>query len=123
MVEANALRSGDPGATARRCRRFAARARGAAPFFHCLAWRALAYVADATGRPEQALTHLARAEREAELFGQRIDVAIARHQRGLRLGGDEGAALQQQARALLAELGAGEQLLAEDAGQRYTGTH
>ena len=118
MVEANALRSGDPAASARRCHRLAASARGATPLYHALAWRALAYAADAGGQHDQALVHLAQAEQEARTFGQQIDVAVARYQRGRRLRGDAGAELIASARALLTETGAADGVLDEDVGLR-----
>jgi serine/threonine protein kinase len=115
LVEANALRTGDPRASARRCRRLARLAEDAAPLMTAGAWRARAYVASDT---ERALALLERAEAEAQRFGQRLDVAICRYQRGRRLGGDRGAELVAEARRILAELGAGEGVLEEDAGLR-----
>jgi hypothetical protein len=118
LAEANSLRSGDGSASIRRCRRYAAFARGAAPQFHAGAWRARAYAEDARGRPERAIALLERAEQEAAQFGQQIDVAVARYQRGRRLGGDAGLALITAARACLEELGARPAVLEEDAGLR-----
>jgi serine/threonine protein kinase len=118
LVEANALRTGDPQASARRCRRFARLAEGAAPLLTAGAWRALAYAADAAGEEQRALALLERAEAEAQRFGQRFDLAISRYQRGRRLAGDEGAKLVGEARRTVVELGAGEAALEEDAGLR-----
>jgi hypothetical protein len=118
LAEANALRSGDPGASARRCRRFAALAEGAAPMWTSGAWRARAYTADATGHPEQALALLERAEQEAGSFHQQLDLAIARYQRGRRLGGDRGAELVAEAERIVREQDGGTGLLEEDAGLR-----
>ena len=118
LAEVNALRSGDGDASARRCQRYAALAREATPELHVAAWRARAYAEDARGRPERALALLEQAEQEAARFGQQIDVAVARYQRGRRLGGDAGQALIQQARSAMERLGAGTGMLEEDAGLR-----
>jgi hypothetical protein len=82
------------------------------------AWRARAYAADATGHPERALALLERAEREAGSFNQQLDLAIARYQRGRRLGGDRGAELVAQAERITEDQGGGPSLLEEDAGLR-----
>jgi hypothetical protein len=118
LAEASALRLGDRQASARRCRRYAALAREATPMWTAGAWRARAYAADAGDRPERALALLEQAEAEAAQFGQQLDVAVARYQRGLRLGGDAGAGLQQEARQLVQQIGAGVELLDEDPGHR-----
>jgi len=118
LLEANALRSGDPDASARTVARYAAIAADAPPLMATGGWRARAYAASAEGRDEAALALLEVAEAEAGRWGQGIDVAIARYQRGRRLGGDEGESLVVGARRLIAETGASEQLLDEDAGLR-----
>jgi hypothetical protein len=118
LVEATALREKDPAASARRVRRYAAWADGACPLGTAGALRALAYAADATNAPTRALAHLERAEAEAAHVGQTIDVAIARYQRGIRLGGDEGRALVAGAREAIVAAGSREAVLEEDAGRR-----
>ncbi len=50
--------------------------------------------------------------------GRRIDASIARYPRGLRIGGRDGDALCAAARVLIAETGASDLLLDEDAGLR-----
>jgi hypothetical protein len=70
------------------------------------------------GRPQHALHRLERAERIAETYGQPIDVAIARYQRGLRLGGDEGKALMRSAEQAVVRAGSRTLLLHEDPSRR-----
>ncbi len=118
LNEVNALRTGDPKASGRQVRRYVRRALAGLPGMTAWSRRALAYAADARGRPEEAVTLLQRAEQDAERLGQPIYVAMARFQRGLRVGGDEGAALQAEARALLLPTGASTRLLWEDAATR-----
>ena len=118
LIEANALRSGDPGASAQRIERLGAIVDASPPLWAGGASRARAYAADALGRPERALELLARAEREAACFDRKVDVAIARWQRGRRIGGDEGAALCSGARASVESLGVSPLILEEDAGLR-----
>lgn len=118
LAEANALRAGDPDALSLRVRMHANFARGAPPMWCGLAQRALAYVADAGGKPETALRRLRRAESLALSLDQQIDVAIARYQRGLRLGGETGRELCQQAAGLVEEQGGGIAILQEDVGLR-----
>ncbi|MBX3269426.1 MAG: serine/threonine-protein kinase PknK [Sandaracinaceae bacterium] len=114
LAEAQALRAGDRDASARRVKRWAARAQAAPPFYTSGATRALAYAEDARGHPEAAVALLARAEREARALGQHLSAAIAAHQRGLRLGGDEGRALCAEAERLRSSAGAHPRLLQED---------
>lgn len=118
LVEAQALRAGDRDATARRVKRWAARARSAPPFYTSGATRALAYAEDARGRPDAAVALLARAEAEARALGQHLSAAIAAHQRGVRLGGDEGRALREEAERLRRASGGHPRLLHEDPGLR-----
>jgi len=118
LVEAGALRTGDPGASFARVRALARKAAGAPPFLAMGAVRALAYAWDARGRPARALDMLLEAERGALAVGQRVGAAVARFQRGSRIGGDEGEALVATARALCLEAGASETILHEDAGRR-----
>lgn len=118
LIEANALRSGDRGASARRVERLARIVDSAPPLWAGASWRARAYAADALGRPDRALAHLARAEAEAARFDRRVDVAIARWQRGRRIGGDLGAELCADARAIVDALGVSPLVLEEDAGLR-----
>jgi hypothetical protein len=117
LVEAVALRAGDRDASPRWIRKCARLAELGPPYATTRAIRALAYLADAQGRPERAISELSRAEKEAERHGQRIDVAIARYQRGLRLSGDEGAALAAESRAVIEQLGLKTQCLEEDRGR------
>lgn len=118
LVEVAALRGKDPAASARRVRRYAAIAKGACPLGTPGATRALAYAEDEVGRPAHAIALLVRAEEEAARLSQSIDVAIARHQRGLRIGGEEGATLVRSARDAIAAAGTHERVLEEDAGRR-----
>lgn len=118
LSEANALRVGDKSASARRVERVARRMDASPPLAAGVSWRARAYVADTRGRPDLAIAYLERAEREAARFDRKIDVEVARYQRGLRLGGDEGRALVDGSRAAVGALGASELVLREDAGRR-----
>jgi tetratricopeptide (TPR) repeat protein len=118
LLEANALRTGDRDASARRVEKLARILDAAPPLMAGMSWRARAYSADAAGRAALALQHLERAEQEARRFGRSIDVAIARFQRGLRVGGETGASWMSEARAMLRPLGASEALLREDARLR-----
>jgi hypothetical protein len=111
VIEVRALRAGDRGASPHRVRRFAAIAGERAPFGTTMAIRALAYLEEHEGRAERALLTLERAEREALAREQLIDAAIARYQRGVRLGPDAGNGVMASARTLLAEVGASEQIL------------
>ncbi len=114
LVEALALRCGDREASARRVRRWADLCRRTPPFAVTCGIRAEAYTEDALGRSARALALLEEAENEAARWHQRVDVAIARFQRGLRIGGDEGKGLLIEARRLISEAGASEILLHED---------
>lgn len=118
LVEAAALRAGVSGASHRKLRREAKAALAGPPLCSGLALRALAYGADARGRPEEAIARLEEAERHADSLGQILDRGIARHQRGLRLGGDEGRALCASAEADVTRLGAQRSLLDEDRASR-----
>lgn len=119
LCEANAMRSGDPRASMRRIRRYAKIAEHAPPLGHAGALRAMAYACDARrAPPERALEWLERAERAASAFGQDVDASIARYQRGLRLGGDEGARLREDALRVVDAAGAGRVLCEEDVGLR-----
>lgn len=57
----------------------------------------------------------------ATAHGQAVSAAIARYQRGLRLGGDAGATLCQEARDAVRTAGVSEVLLQEDAARRQRG--
>ncbi|MEZ4339798.1 MAG: hypothetical protein R3B82_24520 [Sandaracinaceae bacterium] len=118
MLEANALRVGDRRARPRRLRSSARAASSSPPLMASMATRALAYAEDALGRPERALELLARAAAEADAHGRPVDAAIARYQRGRRLGGDEGREAMERARAEVTRVGASPRLLDEDAGGR-----
>ena len=118
LIEANALRVGDRDASAARIDRLAAIGESAPPLWAGGTWRARAYAADALGRPEDALLYLGRAEEEAARYERKVDVAIARWQRGKRLGGDYGAELRTSAEELVRSLEVSPLLLQEDAGLR-----
>jgi hypothetical protein len=118
LVESLALRCGDRGASARRVRRWARLCRRMPPYAVTCGIRAEAYAADMAGRPAHALALLREAEEEASRWNQRVDVAIARYQRALRIGGDHGRALQVDAWQLISAAGASEILLHEDPGRR-----
>jgi hypothetical protein len=114
LVEARALKSGDPEASIRNVRRYSVIAAEAPPLGTTRAQRALAYAREASVGHEATLRALLDAEHEAARFGQAFDVAIAQFQRGKRLGGVEGASLRANARASFARIGAGEAWLTED---------
>jgi eukaryotic-like serine/threonine-protein kinase len=118
MVEANALRSGDPGASRITVHLYSSIARAAPPLRISWAIRAEAYAADAAGEPEVALARLQEAQTIAARYDQPMEVAVSRFQRGLRLGGDQGRALQARAIATARGLDASERLLHEDFGMR-----
>ena len=111
MAEVAALRAGDREASARSVRRFVSVARQAPPLGVGGAIRALAYLEEHEGRPERALALLEEAEAEALARGQRIDVAVARHERGRRLGGDAGDALIRDAASIAQAAGFSARLL------------
>jgi hypothetical protein len=114
MAEVLALRVGDPEASPRRARRFAQIASTSPPITATTHLRALAYLEEHLGHPEAAIDLLARAEAEAAALDQRIDLAIARNARALRIGGDEGAALAESARAIATTTGFDVRLLASE---------
>ncbi len=118
LVEVNALRRGDREASARRVERFASVVDRSPPLWAGSSERIRGYLADACGRPAEALVHLQRAEEDAARYDRRVDVAIARWQRGRRLGGDEGRALCQEAVTQVEALGVSPRVLDEDAGLR-----
>lgn len=118
LLEANALRRGERGASQRRVEWFARRIEESPPLMAGASERARAYAADARGERSLAIEHLEKAEALAERFERRVDVAIARYQRGLRVDGQEGRDLREHALAEVKDAGAGELLLREDAGLR-----
>ncbi len=118
LTEAHALRRGAPEASRWRLARLVHRARNAPPCAAGDPERAWAYAEDARGRPESALAWLGRAEAIATRHDRPIAAAIARFQRGIRLGGDEGASLRADAERRLAEAGLSSALLHEDVGSR-----
>lgn len=117
LAHAAAVRAGHPLGDARLARTLAGRAEGM-PGGAGDGERALAYLADARGRPEEALRLLELAETRATTHDRALSAAIARFQRGLRLGGDEGEALQADARRALEALGMHPFLLHEDPALR-----
>ncbi|MEZ4219955.1 MAG: protein kinase [Polyangiaceae bacterium] len=114
LLEAAALRLGERSASLRRVRALASRYDRSPPLMEGVSLRTLAYAADAQGSPARALELLQQAEARAEAAGRRIDVATARFQRGLRLGGDEGRRLVDEARTTVTALGSCDQVLQED---------
>jgi serine/threonine protein kinase len=118
LLEANAMRAGDPQASRARLGRLAKLARRAPPLFAGAAERALAYGADAAGRSSAAVTLLEQAERRADEAGRRLDAAIARYQLGRRQRGPEGAARMAEARRMATTCGFSSRLLEEDRGLR-----
>jgi hypothetical protein len=118
LFEAMAVRAGAPDAAYGSVSRLARVAARATPLGRHLALRAAGYAADYVGRPAEALRWLAQAEAMALAAGQRIDVAVARYQRGIRLGGDEGRTLCTNASELLRRTGAHPMLLHEDIARR-----
>src|SRR5262249_27184610 len=118
LLEANALRRGERGASIRSIEHFARILDAAPPLAAGVSNRARAYARDSLGRPEEAIRLLERARDDAARYGRSIDEAIARHQWGLRVRGDEGRAACEEARRSVREAGASERLLDEDAGLR-----
>lgn len=118
ITEANALRVGDPDASQRRVEAFAAIADRAPPISAGAEWRARAYAADARGESERAIDLLLRAEQASLACERRVDAAIARWQRGRRLGGASGATLRSAAERALLASGVSTLVLEEDAGLR-----
>jgi hypothetical protein len=78
----------------------------------------MAYAEDARGDRDRAVVLLERAEREAAAHAQPVDVALAKYQRGKRLGSPGGARLMATARLEARNSGASESVLEEDAGGR-----
>ncbi|HJL14736.1 MAG TPA: serine/threonine-protein kinase [Sandaracinaceae bacterium LLY-WYZ-13_1] len=118
LAEAAALRLGDPGASARRIRRWAQMARRSPPLQNAGALRALAYLEDARDAPERAMGWLREAVAHAEALDSPRQASIARYQLGRRLGGEEGARLQARARADMRRWKLDPGVLEEDPGGR-----
>ncbi len=118
LAEANAMRAGDPDALLLRVSAFAQYSLHAPPMWPCLALRAEAYAADAVGRPEQAITKLHDARLRAVQLELPSDIAICDHQLGLRLGGDEGATMCEDATTRIVACGGSVRMLHEDVGLR-----
>ena len=98
LVEANALRRGEEGASHARVMKLAKDSLRAPPLLVGAAYRAMAYAEDARGDRSAAIALLGRAEQEAGTREQALERAIARFQRGRRVGGREGARLAATAR-------------------------
>ncbi len=95
----------------RQVRRLVRIARRAPPFHTAMAERALARLRERLGAPrDEVLAGFDVAEREAERYGQRIQWALARHARGLRLGAARGGELRREAMDVLLECGASPEL-------------
>ncbi len=118
LVEANALRSGDPEAHFATVRWLYLMTRQVVPMRPGTSLRAMAYALDAVGRPERALEALEEARFVALQYGQPIDLAIAEYQIGLRIKGSEGEALRDSALERVEKAGSSAVLLTEDAGLR-----
>jgi len=118
LAEANAMRAGDPDAMLLRVRAFAQYSLQAPPMWPCMALRAEAYAADAVGRPEQAIAKLQEARLRAVQLELPLELAIGDHQLGLRLGGDEGTTLCEDARTRIVACGGSVRMLDEDVGLR-----
>ncbi|MBX3276200.1 MAG: hypothetical protein KF729_38460, partial [Sandaracinaceae bacterium] len=73
---------------------------------------------DGRGRPAASLALLERAEALSLAHARPVAAAIARYQRGARLGGDEGAALCRDAEGVIAQAGLSPALLQEDPALR-----
>lgn len=112
LLEASAIRSGSSKGRRARLEWFARRIEASPPFVAGSADRARAY---AERDPERALLLLERAERSATRYDRRIDVAIARFQRGVRLGGTSGHELCSAARRDVHSAGLCDRILYEDA--------
>jgi hypothetical protein len=118
IFEVAALRRGVRGASRRRVVRWARAAELSCALGRHMAMRAAAYAADHEGEPQRALALLARAELRAAEVDQRVDVAVARYQRGIRMSGSAGQALVASAERLLAQTGAHPLLFDEDPAHR-----
>lgn len=117
LVAANALRAGVDVPMAL-FEQYEKLARTAVPFGHTGAIRAMAYARDAARDGVECLSLLSRAEAEAIRWGHPISAAIARYQRGIRVGGDDGDELIRRAEAELITVGADRRILDEDFGRR-----
>ena len=118
MVEANALRTGHPGARFFRVRSLVRSVVDAPPLRPAFNLRAMAYALDAVGRHSEAVDWLRRARKVSHDRDQPIDLAICEHQLGLRLGGAEGDELLAKAVQHIEAAGSHRRLLEEDAGLR-----
>jgi serine/threonine protein kinase len=118
IFEAMALHARSPDASYERLQKLASAAERATPLGRHMAVRAAAYGADYMGKPDAAIALLVRAEQLATRVDQPIDIAVARYQRGIRLGGAEGAELVSNARAMMQAAGAHPLLLEEDVARR-----
>lgn len=116
IADARALRAGDSHASLRRIRKHARLAIDGVPMWTNAAHRALAYASDARGDRPAALAHLERAEAAARRWDHRLDLQIARYQRGRRLPAPEGPRLMADAREAFLSEGADPALLDEDPG-------
>src|SRR5207302_1318262 len=96
-----------------RARRRAQRCQGAPPVFGGIAGRTLAYLMETEGRVEAAIAKLEACERDATALAQRLDLGLARWQRGRLLGGDEGAQLQRSATDVMVAAGSSAVLFGE----------
>jgi eukaryotic-like serine/threonine-protein kinase len=78
-------------------------ARESVVWSQCFSEILLAGVSARRGTKEQVLVHLSRAEEKALATGMSLHQAVVRHRRGEIVGGHEGRALIEEARAFMAE--------------------
>jgi tetratricopeptide (TPR) repeat protein len=110
VVEFAALKAGDPLASPRRIARWSKLCVNRPPLAVGYGLRVPAYLAALQGRREEAILRLARAEAYAHHYDQKIDLALARHQRGRLLGGPRGERLIGEAHEMMRAAGGAEVL-------------
>ncbi len=114
IAEAQAMRVGSPKFSRRRLRKRLHWLLKGEAVVGGVAQRVYAYIADAKGKPEEAIEWMREAVAKSGHFGRRVDESVARYQLGLRIGGDEGAELRERARRDITAAGAATALLHED---------
>lgn len=118
LLEANALRAGDPGARRSRVERFARIVDDSPPLAAGVSHRARAYAAEALGHASEAEHWLEVALEEGLRTGRLVDTEIARYQLGLRRRKNHPHPMEVEARERIAALGAAPAVLEEDYGYR-----